>query len=79
MEIGRARRAASLYSRWHKTQAYVLKHDDGSYSWTAPFKITDEAVVLPPKSKIVVTFVDGLSTTTALFAALATVIHHSMP
>ena len=79
MDIGRARRAAALYSRWHKTQAYVLKNDDGTYSWTAPFKVTDYAAVLPPKSKIVVTFVDGLSTTTALFAALATVIHHSMP
>jgi len=56
---GRASRAAALYSRHHKTPAYVLKHADGSHTWTAPFSITDGAVALPPGAEIVATFLDG--------------------
>lgn len=75
MDIGRARRAAALYSRWHKQPAYVLRNGDGDFTWTAPFKI-DGGFVLPAKEKIVVTFVDGVSLTAALFSALGTAIHH---
>lgn len=56
---GRASRAAALYSRHHKTPAYVLKHADGSHTWTAPFNITSGAIPLPPGSQIVAKFLDG--------------------
>lgn len=57
MEINKARRAAQLYSRWHKTYAFVYATGPHVYDWTAVFKVDAARPDVP--GVLMETYLDG--------------------
>jgi len=62
MDINKARRAAQLYSRWHRTYSYVYARGPDNYDWTAVFKVDDGRPAIP--GVLMETYLDGKPTET---------------
>jgi len=56
---GAARRAAALYTRWHRQSAYVFQKPDGTYEWTTQFNLSQSNEPVRIKGKLVATYFDG--------------------
>lgn len=56
---GAARRAAALYTRWHRQAAYVFQKEDGSYDWTTQFGISSSTKPVTIKGKLTAIYFDG--------------------